>query len=703
MPIRLSLLVAVIVLLGVGALAGEAAASHFRHGNLNWKKASGAPAGSQRITIQYEQSWRRDAFGTPPAQGDIINTGETCIDWGDDTPQQCLDAVVEFVNEAENYMRIQALAPGSTTNINVPHDYANPNGTFQLLSTSCCTIGELNNAAGMTWNILSRVNLAGDDESAVSTIPAIVTVPSGGIQSFTVPANDAGGERRVFRLSTAQESCVGCADPHPPDISINSNTGRVTLDTTGLDGLNWTGVVIESRNAQGQTVATSHIQYIIRVGGTQTQPPVWDPPTPPDSTVFTVTPGQSVDFRLQASDPDAEDTVSILQNSGPGTFTSTDGNPATGAFSFTAQSSDVGNDYIVQFIAQDEDGAGPPFRSYTISVRSQQGTEGTPGAPTCSDLQDNDSDGLTDNADPDCQTPGDGTAPDTPITSGPPAFGPDNTATFTFSSSHTGATFECSLDGGPFVPCSSPFTTPSLPPGRHTFAVRAISVEGIVDPTPTVYTWRIAAELSDLPLPVLGEEFNVGLVPGSGPIFFAVPRSGSTASASAGASQKGLRFRPLRQARQLPMGSFLKTRQGTVELVSATGSTTPGERTQSGKFGGGVFQVLQSRARRARGLTELRLKGSSFDRCRTGASGRAGAAQVRRRSIRRLRSNTRGRFSARGRYSAGTTRGTVWITADRCDGTLTTVKRGKVAVRDFRRKKTVLVKAGKSYLAKAPR
>jgi hypothetical protein len=48
-------------------------------------------------------------------------------------------------------------------------------------------------------------------------------------------------------------------------------------------------------------------------------------------------------------------------------------------------------------------------------------------------------------------------------------------------------------------------------------------------------------------------------------------------------------------------------------------------------------------------------------------------------------------------------RGTVWEIEDRCDGTLTRVKRGKVAVRDFRRKKTVIVKAGKSYLAKAPR
>jgi len=48
-------------------------------------------------------------------------------------------------------------------------------------------------------------------------------------------------------------------------------------------------------------------------------------------------------------------------------------------------------------------------------------------------------------------------------------------------------------------------------------------------------------------------------------------------------------------------------------------------------------------------------------------------------------------------------RGTLWLTADRCDGTLTRVTRGRVAVHDFRRRRTVLVRAGKSYLARARR
>ena len=294
----------------------------------------------------------------------------------------------------------------------------------------------------------------------------------------------------------------------------------------------------------------------------------------------------------------------------------------------------------------------------------------------------------------------DTTPPDTPITSGPPSFGSDRTPTFTFNSTEAGSRFECSIDGGPFVPCTSPFTTPELSGGPHTLAVRAIDASGNADPTPTVYSFTIARQLNELDPPVLGREVNVGPVPGSGPIFVATPAQGARVGTAARASQKGLKFVPLTEARQIPVGSFLNTKRGTVQLVSATGS---GTRTQSGKFSQGLFQVLQSRARRARGLTEIRLKGGNFRRCRTGRRGRAGAAQVRRRTIRRTRSNTSGRFRARGRSSAGTSRGTVWITADRCDGTLTTVKRGKVAVRDFRRKKTIIVRAGKSYLAKAPR
>ena len=292
---------------------------------------------------------------------------------------------------------------------------------------------------------------------------------------------------------------------------------------------------------------------------------------------------------------------------------------------------------------------------------------------------------------------------DTAIVSTPASFTRDRTPTFTFSSNQVGNSFECSLDDAPFSPCSSPYSAPTLRSGSHTFRVRARDQAGNVDPTPASFTFAIPAELADLPPPTVGKSFNAEPI-GAGEVFVSVPAGSSSAPARASASVPGLKgraFIPLREARQLPVGTFFDTRRGRVRLQSAADAKGS---LQSGEFSAGVFQVLQSGKRAARGLTELRMKGASFRRCGSTRGRRAEVAARRsRRTIRRLRSNARGRFRTRGRYSAATVRGTAWTVADRCDGTLTTVSSGRVAVRDFRRRKTVLLRARKSYLARARR
>jgi len=200
-----------------------------------------------------------------------------------------------------------------------------------------------------------------------------------------------------------------------------------------------------------------------------------------------------------------------------------------------------------------------------------------------------------------------------------------------------------------------------------------------------------------LPPPVLGKRVNVE--PVSGRVLIAVP-AGAAGSRAARAAQKGLKFEPLTAGRQIPVRSFLDTKKGTVRLVSATPAAGV---TQAGKFGAGLFQVIQSGKGSARGLTELRLKGSNFRGCQLTSGRRASAARRYRHAVRRkLRADAQGKFRTRGRYSAATVRGTAWTTTDRCDGTLTKVSRGTVAVRDLRRKRTVTLRRGKSYLARAP-
>ncbi|MBA2692458.1 MAG: PQQ-dependent sugar dehydrogenase [Rubrobacter sp.] len=82
-------------------------------------------------------------------------------------------------------------------------------------------------------------------------------------------------------------------------------------------------------------------------------------------------------------------------------------------------------------------------------------------------------------------------APDTPITSGPSGTVRSSSATFSFTSSEGGSTFECRLDGGQFQACESPHTLENLSRGKHTFAVRAKDRAGNVDASPATRSWTV--------------------------------------------------------------------------------------------------------------------------------------------------------------------------------------------------------------------
>ena len=83
----------------------------------------------------------------------------------------------------------------------------------------------------------------------------------------------------------------------------------------------------------------------------------------------------------------------------------------------------------------------------------------------------------------------DRTAPNTSITSGPGSSTWSSTATFTFTSSESGSTFECRLDGGSYSSCTSPKSY-SVSRGSHKFYVRAKDAAGNVDGSPATYSWR---------------------------------------------------------------------------------------------------------------------------------------------------------------------------------------------------------------------
>jgi uncharacterized delta-60 repeat protein len=79
--------------------------------------------------------------------------------------------------------------------------------------------------------------------------------------------------------------------------------------------------------------------------------------------------------------------------------------------------------------------------------------------------------------------------PDTTITSGPTGNNNPPSATFTFKSTEAG-TFQCRLDGGPWLGCASGVTYSELRRGLHAFEVRALDAGGNVDATPATAVWR---------------------------------------------------------------------------------------------------------------------------------------------------------------------------------------------------------------------
>jgi PKD repeat protein len=218
--------------------------------------------------------------------------------------------------------------------------------------------------------------------------------------------------------------------------------------------------------------------------------------------------------------------------------------------------------------------------------------------------------------------------------------------------------------------------------GGSSTAADGVATVSAVPPTvvpPTVTT---------VPLPVLGKAFDVRLIKGS--VFIKLPG--------------GKTFIPLTAAQEIPAGTIIDARHGTVELTAA--SARKGK-FFIGDFSGAVFKLSQVNSGRNKGLTILSLlQGAvpgtpSFASCKRKATDAAGpSAQAASFRLSTLRSRARGRFRTRGRYGAATIHGTVWDTTDFCNGTGVKVHQGTVTVTDFVRHKTVRVHAGHSYLAR---
>jgi TolB protein len=147
---------------------------------------------------------------------------------------------------------------------------------------------------------------------------------------------------------------------------------------------------------------------------------------------------------------------------------------------------------------------------------------------------------------------------------------------------------------------------------------------------------------------------------------------------------------------EIPVGSLLNTRQGEAEIETANAI----EQSASSIFvskGRATF----SQTRGPRPVTVLRLAGlpcSRDRRARNSLRTRTAAATTTGLA---LDARKKRKYSVRGSNAWCGTGGTDWTTTDTCGSTIVRVRSGVVEVRDLGKRRTLLVRAGERYVARA--
>ena len=156
----------------------------------------------------------------------------------------------------------------------------------------------------------------------------------------------------------------------------------------------------------------------------------------------------------------------------------------------------------------------------------------------------------------------------------------------------------------------------------------------------------------------------------------------------------GGRVVPLESLRSIPVGSIVDATRGRVRITAEV--RRGGFETCD--FYDGRFRLRQGGGAAATVDAQL-LAPPATSRPRAVAA--AAAQKKRRAASRKLWGDGKGKFRIIGKHSSAAIRGTQWLVQETAEGTLTRVTRGVVTVRDVVRDRTVIVRAGGRYLARA--
>lgn len=405
------------------ALAGEASATHFRYAHISW-----AGAGGNSVQFKLQAVLRRTDYScldpatlalVPcsepdgfPGVGDVITEEHgIALDTGDgnqiDGPLGELLFVVTSFDPGDDWLFSLAIDPADLPAVSTALDYTYANaGNFTAAIDGCCRIGSelgsnahINNPDG-EYRVETVVNVGSGNNAPASSLPPIVGCILGEICTFSVPVSDPDGDPVGFRLSTpAEAGSPAFSHPGPNAPTIDPDTGLFSWYTAGatvtpgLNTLYSTQVTLEEINGPAKSAVDFFIQLDTCSAGS----------APEFSAAcdgeLTVNAGDTINFSVEASDPDLADTITLNVVGSPlGSsmvpLLPVTGNPVSTNFSWTPSIADVGTS-VVTFIATDDCGS-QAGRSTLCSIT-------VVASEDCTNGVDDDGDGQIDCDDEDCR------------------------------------------------------------------------------------------------------------------------------------------------------------------------------------------------------------------------------------------------------------------------------------------------------------
>jgi outer membrane protein OmpA-like peptidoglycan-associated protein len=427
--------------MGLLLLAAPASASHLKGGSV-----SAAIGANGHLTGQVELIYRA-AGACPAAAGQLVG-GSVQV-----SGPAGFSAAGPITNVAMTACLPSTKTEGGDYDVDLS---AAADGTYTVTYSNCCRVTPIANVAGGAAGNTSFTATIQKSGSTVTATPSLTSNVALGVSTHAaydqnLNATSPGGGPLTYLL-------LQSATPAQPDYDATApGTNIVSIDAAGH-------VSIPGGTTSGLTPGTAYV-YKVRVTNaagnsaereilltvSNNNVPVLGGPASP----ATVMAGTTTTLNFTATDAEGAQLVTIQPSGLPawGAVNTTAANPAAATITLTPPAATTPQDIAINVDATDNDATAPMTDSRTLTLHVI--------APVLH----------------------------TTLGTVPAALSNDPSPAVSFTGDPPEATFECSLDGGAWTACASPWSPGApLADGAHTLRVRAV-LGGQTQPDPVSASW----------------------------------------------------------------------------------------------------------------------------------------------------------------------------------------------------------------------